>query len=192
MSMDLFAEEVCRQLNRQEISAAEFILRVTRSVANHLRCSRAGLWTFQGDTPGPGLRCRGLYDRRADRMKLAADESGVQSAAYLEILTSGGHVVADDVQSHPATAGLFDGSAKARRVRSLMAVCFSVNGVPHGVFACTQLDSPMRWSPAQQIHLKRICAKTGLALAVAARAEPLSLAADAASAQAVSPSVCEA
>lgn len=164
----------CEGLRRSEIDVPQFVERCTRAIAQGLGCSRVGLWTFYEHEGGQAIRCRGLHDRIAGRMALAPDERGDAVNGYVDMLMDAGHVVFDDVRAHPVTAGMFV-SGKARRVRSLMAACFSANGRVLGAYSCTQLDEPRRWTPQQLLFLKRFCSKANLALAIAARTQPSSM-----------------
>ena len=157
-------QAICARLERREIDTPAFIEHCTRHVAASIQCSRAGIWIFLDSAEGQRLRCLGLFDADMGRMTQVADETGDSVHRYFEALRRDGHVVANDAQTHPATAGFFNKSLRSLRVCSLMTACFSVNGELFGAFTCTQVERPVTWSSAQLSMLKRIGARASLAL----------------------------
>ena len=169
MAHALDVQTLCGRFDRREIDHDRFIEECTRLIADAIGCSRAGIWLFEEGANGHLLRCLGIYDRRQDGMVVAPDESSLQVGTYFDALERAGHVLAVDVRSHPATAGLFGDQLSVNGVRSLMASSFSINGRLFGAFTCTQVEDSMRWTPPQLAKLKGIGTRVSLALANAAR-----------------------
>ncbi len=165
MTGDALLQSICARLERREIDATTFIEQCTRHVSATIQCSRAGIWLFLHSAEGQRLHCLGLFDSDSGRMTRVPDEIGCQVSDYFEALRRDGHVLANDAQTHPATAGFFNKSLRSSRVCSLMTACFSVNGELFGAFTCTQVGHPVEWSSAQLAMLKRIGARASLALA---------------------------
>ena len=73
-------------------------------------------------------------------------------------------MLASDVYSHPATAGFLVDYLQPQDVRSLLDVCFSVNGVLYGTFSCEQRSTPVRWTQRQTRLLRQIASLASLTL----------------------------
>lgn len=156
---------LCGQLDRREMTRPEFVEACSRLISASIGCTRAGIWLVDEAGDASLLRCLGIYDSSKDRMTLAPSESSEQVSPYLHALRTTGHVLADDARFHPATAGFFADKLGENGVRSLMASAFSLNGELFGAFTCTQIGTPIHWTPVQLRTLKRIGSRVSLALA---------------------------
>ena len=162
------ARELCAMLDNAEIERQTFLEEATSFVAKTIGCSRVGIWIFMDTTAGRLLRCVAMYDAVADRMTHAPDE--VENvAAYFDTLEHSGFVLADDAQTHPATAGFFGRSLAVNGVRSLLAVSVAINGSLYGAFTCTQVGQQVEWTPGQLALLRRISPPLSIALHKASR-----------------------
>lgn len=170
MPHNFVIQALCGQIDRGEIGTQEFVQRCTRHVAREIGCSRAGIWLFVETAEGRVLQCIGMYDATRDRSVVVPDEGGPQVGAYFDALANDGHVIAVDARTHPATAGFFDAKLSGNDVHSLMAASFGVNGRLFGAYTCTQVGSPMHWTPRQLSLLKEIGARSSLALSGATAA----------------------
>ena len=79
-------------------------------------------------------------------------------------------MIAPDARTHPATRGFADDYLAPLEIRSLLDVCFSVNGVPFGMFSCEQIGVPMDWTLRQLQQLRQIGSRASLTLVRAAAA----------------------
>ncbi len=154
---------ICGQLDRGEIDYVEFLALFTRQLSSELGCTRAGLWIFIGSGGQRVLRNLAMYDSAKDRMVSASDIEGPGVAAYFDALLRDGAVVAPDALDHPATAG-FRADLLRLDIRSLLDVCFSVNGNLFGAFSCEQVGSRIDWTRHQVQRLRQIGAAASLTL----------------------------
>lgn len=168
-------DEICARLSSHEITRHEFVEQCVRFASRYVGCSRAGLWIFIESSEGRRLRCLGIYDRDEGRVLQVADEFEHKSGTYFAELERVGHVMANDVRTHPATSGFYEDNLRANDVRSLMAAAFSLNGHLFGAFTCTQVGEPMNWSIRQLAMLSKIGSKATLALAGASPTQLASL-----------------
>ncbi len=162
-------QNLCGTFDRRDITREAFVSSCTRSIVALIGCSRAGIWLFEESRDGHTLRCLGIFDRAAQRMALAPDESSSKAGPYFAALEQEGHVVAPYAKTHPATAGFFANSLAINGVESLLATSFSLNGQLFGAFTCTEVGSAQQWTPAQLVLLKRVAARASLSLAGASR-----------------------
>jgi GAF domain-containing protein len=158
-------QTLCGQLDRMEISTNDFVEGCTRQIARAVGCSRAGIWLFLDARQGTILHCLGVFDRHAGAVVQVPDEPRTHVEAYFDALEHAGHVMAEDVHAHPATAGLFDRAANAADERSLMAASFAVNGRLFGAFTCTEAGRTKAWTQNDLATLRRIGGRASLALA---------------------------
>ena len=164
-------QNICGQLERGEIDNAQFLEQFTRELAERIGCSRAGVWIFVEAAEGRALRCAAMYDASRDKMVTAPDMVGAEVARYFEALTRDGCIVAPDALTHPATSGLDGDYLQRHDVRSLLDVCFSVNGVLFGTFSCEQVGNAVNWTPRQLQLLRKIGSRASLALVHAIHAD---------------------
>lgn len=161
-------QRICGQLDRGEIDNAQFLQAFTREVARLIGCTRAGVWVFVDTAQGRALHCAAMYDTQQARMVLATDMLNLELGPYFKTLMRDQCVVASDARSHPATLGFMDDYLLPMDVRSLMDVCFTVNGQPFGVFSCEQVGAPSVWTSRQLNTLRQIGSRASLALMHAA------------------------
>ena len=167
------AEDVlvlCSRLERGEIDSAEFFERFTRALAGHIGCSRAGVWMFVDAGASLLLRCIAMYDAPTDRMVQVGDIASAKDGAYFETLMRDDCVNAPNARTDPATAGFLADYLLPLDVHSLLDVCFSVNGVPFGIFSCEQAGAPTEWTAQQLRELRQIGSRASLTLMHAATA----------------------
>jgi GAF domain-containing protein len=145
------------------IERSDFLECCTRLTASAIGCSRAGIWLFVDTAEGRVMRCLAMYDSVNDRMTTAPDEK-VAVEAYFDAFDESGFVMADDVHSHPATAGLFARRLGTMGVRSLLASSFSVNGHLFGTLTCTDVGKSSTWTSRQLAMLRQVGGPASLAL----------------------------
>ena len=157
-------QTISGRLERGEIDSAQYLEQLMRFVAAQIACSRAGLRLFVETGGGRALRSVAMYDTGLDRMIGAADIVHAARDPYLGRLQHDGSVSASQAATDPATAGALRAYLEASKVRSLMDMSFSVNGVLFGVFTCEQAGSPVEWSQRQLQALRKIAARASLTL----------------------------
>jgi galactokinase len=158
-------DDLCGQLSLGVITRATFLEQCARVAGERIGCSRAGVWVFLDTDQGRQMRCLGIYDRVQNVVVRVEDRTEQSAGPYFEELERMGHVMAENARAHPATRAFFDGSFSERRLVSLMAAAFSLNGKLFGALTCTQLDEPMAWSYRQLGILTKIGSRVTLALA---------------------------
>ena len=143
----------------------QFLEASVRLACVKVNCCRTGLWKFVAPDGRRQLKCLAMYDKAGDRMVQVEDRSEDGATAYFDELQRRGHVLAHDARSHAATKAFFETDLRPRGVRSLMAVCFALNGKLYGALTCTQISAEIRWTPTQLGTLLRIGARISLGLA---------------------------
>jgi hypothetical protein len=145
--LDILA--LCGLLERGEIDGARFLEGFTRALAAQIGCSRAGVWVFDDDADaGRLLHCIAMYDATLDLMVQVTDIVHAEDSPYFEALLGNDCVVAPNARSHPATIGFLADYLLPLNIHSLLDVCFSINGVPFGIFSCEQIWRTGRLEPA--------------------------------------------
>ena len=157
-------QQIAGRLERGDIDNAQFLELFARFMAGHIGCSRAGVWIFIDDAHGRTLRCVAMYDARTDRMVHCDDLSNATVGAYFAALESEGSINAPDALAHPALSGFADSYLRPLDVRSVLEVCFSVNGQVFGVFSCEQVGEPAVWTQRQLQALRQIGSRASLSL----------------------------
>ena len=161
---------LCGLLERGEIDGPQFFERFTRRLAELIGCSRAGVWMFVDADEGRLLRCIAMYDATLDLMVQASDIGYTEDGAYFETLLRNDCVVAPNAQADPATVCFLHDYLAPLNIHSLLDVCFSVNGVPFGIFSCEQVGAPVAWTQRQLQLLRQIGSRASLTLMRAATA----------------------
>jgi len=161
---------LCGLLERDEIDGPAFFALFARALAELIGCSRAGVWMFVDEGGGRLLRCIAMYDATLDLMVQAEDIASAGNAPYLDTLLRDDCVVATDARGNPATVCFLHDYLEPLNIHSLLDVCFSVNGVPFGVFSCEQVGAPVAWSLRQLQLLRQIGSRASLTLMRAAMA----------------------
>ena len=163
-------QEICGRLDRGEIDRDQFFEALTRTLADLIGCTRAGIWVFLDTAEGRALRCLAMYDRRVDRIVGAADMLNAAVGPYFDTLLADGCVLASDARHHVATEVFLDDYLLPLDIHSVLDVCFSVNGVLFGTFSCEQSGAPVVWTQRQVQLLRQISSRASLALLHAASA----------------------
>ena len=157
-------QRICGLLDRGEIDNIQFFEQFAKQLASAIGCSRAGVRMLIHKDAGPALRCAAIHDVSRDGLLKLPDMTAADMKPYFEALLRDGCVVAPDVGTHPATANLLEGYLVPLDVRSLMDVCFSVNGVLYGTFTCEQVGATLDWAPHQLRLLRSIASRASLTL----------------------------
>lgn len=157
-------QRIAGRLERGDIDNAQFLDLFTRFMAGHIGCSRAGVWIFVDAPAGRMLRCVAMYDARADRLVACADLSNSTVGAYFAALEQDGVINAPDALTHPALCGFAAAYLLPLDVRSVLEVCFSVNGQVFGVFSCEQVGEAVVWTQRQLQALRQIGSRASLSL----------------------------
>jgi GAF domain-containing protein len=163
---------LCGLLERGAITGPQFFERFTRALAAQIGCSRAGVWRFVDTDAVEGrlLRCIAMYDTTLNQMVQVADIVHAEDGPYFEALLSNDCVVAANARTDPATVGFLDSYLLPLNIHSLLDVCFSINGVPFGIFSCEQAGAPVAWTQRQLQLLRQIGSRASLTLMRAATA----------------------
>jgi len=159
-------QHICGQLERGEIDNAQFLEQFTRELVAHIGCSRASVWIFGESAGERTMQCVAMYDATVDAMTTGTTPvvQGPAVAHYFDVMTRDGCVIAPDALTHAATSGVDDDYLRRSDVRSMLDVCFSVNGVLFGVFSCEQIGQPAKWTSRQVQLLRHIGSRASLAL----------------------------
>jgi hypothetical protein len=157
-------QRIAGRLERGDIDSAQFLEMFARFMAEHIGCSRAGVWIFVDKPGGRALRCVAMYDTQVDRMVPCAELSDATVGAYFDALAAEACINAPDARSHPALQGFLANYLLPLDVHSVLEVCFSVNGQVFGVFSCEQVGAPVQWTQRQLQSLRQIGSRASLSL----------------------------
>lgn len=158
-------DQLCSLLTAKRLTPGAFIESCLQLMSVSVDCPRAGLWRFAGDKPCRVLRCLRLYDRPSNTFTKVPNQSEERASEYFAAFERDGHIIANDVYSHPATCHLFDQFLRHTGARSLLAAAFSFNGRLFGAFTCTRMTEHTEWSYRQLLIVSRIGSTATLALA---------------------------
>jgi GAF domain-containing protein len=98
------------------------------------------------------------------------DIGHTEDGPYFEALLGNDCVVAPHARTDPATICFLDDYLLPLNIHSLLDVCFSINGVPYGIFSCEQIGAPVAWTQRQLQLLRQIGSRASLTLMRAATA----------------------
>jgi len=169
MSTTFDIQTLCGRLDRMEITTQRFVEECTRLIAHAIGCTRAGIWLFIDGEQGPVLHCLGVYDRSTGQVTSVPDEAREQVDTYFGALEDAGHVMAEDVLTHPATAALYGQPGRTVDERSLLSAAFAINGHLFGAFTCSEVGRTKTWTNGHLALLRRIGGRASLALAGATK-----------------------
>ena len=155
---------IAGRLERGDIDSVQFLELFARFMASLIGCSRAGVWIFVDKPGGRALRCVAMYDAQANRMVQCEELSDATVSAYFAALEHVGAIDAPDARTHPALAGFVQSYLLPLDVRSVLEVCFSVNGQVFGVFSCEQVGSTRVWTQRELQALRKIGSRASLSL----------------------------
>jgi GAF domain-containing protein len=157
-------QTISSELERGEISSAQFLERLARHVTGHIECSRAGVWFFIDTSLGRVLRCAAMYDATRDSMVATPDIPNANIGPFFEALRRDGCIVASDALTHPALVDLLAPYIEPLNIRSQLDICFSVNGVLLGIFSCEECGATKVWTQRHLQSLRQIGSHASLAL----------------------------
>lgn len=132
-----------------------------RDIVEDLGVSSGSVWFFEeGD--GCAIECAALYDARDARVLRGAKLREAEGTPYFEALRRDKRVVADDAQTHPATACLKNYLLQ-RDVRSLLDHVVCTGGKAVAVLCCEQGGRKRLWSDQDAAYLEQMAIMLGVA-----------------------------
>ncbi|HKX42032.1 MAG TPA: GAF domain-containing protein [Burkholderiaceae bacterium] len=157
-------QEISGSLERGEIDGGRYLEQFTRLLATQIGCTRATVRVFIDTPDGRALRSIAMYDASQDRMVATEDLLRADSGPYFERLLHDGCVVASDAQADPIVAPFLANYLGPNGIRSVMDMCFAVNGELFGTFSCEQLNVPIEWTQRQVQMLRKLASRASLTL----------------------------
>ena len=161
-------QTISSQLERGDISSAQFLEQLARFMTGHIECSRAGVWFFIDAPAGRVLRCAAMHDANRDCMVITRDIPNADIGPFFDALRRDGCIVAPDARTHPALAGLVADYIAPLDIHSQLGICFTVNGVLLGIFSCEQVGAARDWTQRHLQSLRQIGSHASLSLMRAA------------------------
>jgi GAF domain-containing protein len=132
-----------------------------RDIVEDLGVSSGSVWFFeQGD--GRAIECAALYDARDARVLRGTKLREADGGPYFDALRRDRRVVADDAQTHPATACLKNYLLQ-RDVRSLLDHVVCTGGREVAVLCCEQGGRQRLWSDQDAAYLEQMAIMLGVA-----------------------------
>jgi len=157
-------QAISGSLERGEIDGGRYLEQFTRFVAAQVGCTRASVRVFIDTPDGRTLRSIAMYDAAQDRMIATEDVFHADSGAYFERLLHDGCVVVADTATDPVVAPLRASYLAPNDIRSVMDMCFAVNGELFGIFSCEQIGQHVEWTQRQVQLLRKIASRASLTL----------------------------
>jgi len=136
-------QEISSSLERGEIDGGRYLEQFTRFLAGHIGCSRATVRVFIDTPAGRALRSIAMYDAIQNRMIAAQDLLRADTGPYFDRLLHDGCVVVSETRTDPIVAPFRKAYLEPDDIRSVMDMCFAVNGELFGTFSCEQLNQPL-------------------------------------------------
>lgn len=132
-----------------------------RDIVEDLGVSSGSVWFFEeGD--GRAIECAALYDARDARVLRGTKLREADGGPYFDALRRDRRVVADDAQTHPATACLKNYLLQ-RDVRSLLDHVVCTGGREVAVLCCEQGGRQRLWSDQDAAYLEQMAIMLGVA-----------------------------
>ena len=157
-------QEISGSLERGEIDGGRYLEQFTRLLATQIGCTRATVRVFIDTPGGRALRSIAMYDASQDRMVATEDLLRADSGPYFERLLHDGCVVVSDARADPIVAPFLANYLGPNGIRSVMDMCFAVNGELFGTFSCEQLNVPIEWTQRQVQMLRKLASRASLTL----------------------------
>jgi GAF domain-containing protein len=157
-------QEISSSLERGEIDGGRYLEQFTRFLAGHIGCSRATVRVFIDTPSGRALRSIAMYDATQDRMIATQDLFRADTGPYFDRLLHDGCVVVAETRTDPIVAPFRKAYLEPSDIRSVMDMCFAVNGELFGTFSCEQLTQPVEWSQRQVQMLRKLASRASLTL----------------------------
>jgi len=157
-------QEISGSLERGEIDGTRYLEQFTRLLAAQIGCTRATVRVFIDTHGGRALRSIAMYDAIQDRMVATEDLLRADSGAYFDRLLHDGCVVVSDTRTDPIVAPFRTIYLEPNCIRSVMDMCFAVNGELFGTFSCEQLNQPVEWTQRQVQTLRKLASRASLTL----------------------------
>ena len=121
-------QEISSSLERGEIDGGRYLEQFTRFLSGHIGCSRATVRVFIDTPAGRALRSIAMYDATQDRMIAAEDLLRADTGPYFDRLLHDGCVVVSETRTDPIVAPFRKSYLEPNDIRSVMDMCFAVNG----------------------------------------------------------------
>lgn len=131
-----------------------------RDIVEDLGVSSGSVWFFDEDD-GHAIECAALYDARDARVLRGTKLRETEGAPYFEALRRDRRVVADDAQTHPATACLKNYLLQ-RDVRSLLDYVVCTGGKAVAILCCEQGGRNRLWSDHDAAYLEQMAIMLGV------------------------------
>jgi GAF domain-containing protein len=157
-------QQISSSLERGEIDGGRYLELFTRFLSGYIGCSRATVRVFIDTPAGRALRSIAMYDATQDRMIAAQDLLRADSGPYFERLLQDGCVVVSETRTDPIVAPFRKSYLEPNDIRSVMDMCFAVNGELFGTFSCEQLKAPVEWTQRQVQMLRKLASRASLTL----------------------------
>ena len=157
-------QAISGSLERGAIDGGRYLEQFTRFVVAQVGCTRASVRVFIDTAGGRTLRSIAMYDAAQDRMIATEDVSHADSSAYLDRLVHDGCVVVADTTTDAVVAPLRDSYYAPNDIRSVIDMCFAVNGELFGIFSCEQTVQRVDWTQRQVQLLRKIASRASLTL----------------------------
>lgn len=157
-------QAISSSLERGEIDGAQYLEQFTRFLAAQIGCSRAAVRVFVDTENGRALRAIAMHDAVQNRIIAAEDLLRADTGAYFERLLHDGCVVITDTRADPIAAPFRKPYYEPRDIRSVMDMCFAVNGELFGTFSCEQQGRTVEWTQRQVQMLRKLAARASLTL----------------------------
>ena len=146
-------QEVLMQLIGSQVFASPDLSYAFRhmieQIAQSVGADQVGLWSLSDD--GATMHCVSLWDV-ASRQHSSGQELAYRDfPAYFNAIKSTEIIIADDVETHPATLGISQSYLKSHNAQSLLVVPIRARGQPWGVICCEQSGTGIRWRPDQVV-----------------------------------------
>jgi len=119
---------------------------ITKTVVELLGSDRASIWTF--NIKDDGIVCDSIYIKSTGKFHCGLELLRNEYESYFEFLDKGEIIIADDVESHPATSCFLESYLKPLGIKSIMDIPIWYNQKIIGVF-CVEHCSDRKWLPEE-------------------------------------------
>jgi len=133
---------------------------ITEAATIMLDIERSSVWLFNEE--GDSMRCLDLYERGPQRHSSGFEMR--EGENYFPTIKAQRVIVADDVQTHPATRGYWESYFKPNGIGSILDVALVVGGKHVGVLCSEHVGAPRPWQAENRTFASAVASVCSLVL----------------------------
>ncbi len=135
---------------------------VATTTCQGLNVPRASVWLYDHDCSQ--LECIQLFEQEKDKHSSGTALKAEHFQRYFGALSTEHTIVANDVDTHPATSELGERYLAPLGIKSMLSIAINVGGKVAGVICCEHVGRAHKWSPEEIAFARSMADFASLAL----------------------------